>query len=103
MEEAGLDITEHRTHHLTAQDVAAATLVIVMARGHSEALRAEFPEARDKIILLSELAGETHDLSDPYGSDSMEPYRQCEREIERLLRAGYPHLLELVGEKASGG
>jgi protein-tyrosine phosphatase len=103
MEKVGIDIADHRTHHLTAQDMAAASMVIVMTRGHSEALRAEFPEARHKIVLLSELAGETHDVSDPYGSDSLEPYRQCASEIDRLLTAGYPRLLELVKEKASEG
>jgi protein-tyrosine-phosphatase len=103
MEEMGIDITDHRTHHLTAQDMAAASLVIVMARGHSEALRAEFSQARNKIVLLSELAGEMHDVSDPYGSDSLELYRQCAREIDRVLRAGYARLLELVKEKASEG
>jgi protein-tyrosine-phosphatase len=103
MQEMGIHIADHRTHHLTARDVAAASLVIVMTRGHSEALRAEFPEARHKIVLLSELVGETHDVSDPYGSDSLEPYRQCAREIDRLLRAGYPRLLELGKQKASEG
>jgi protein-tyrosine-phosphatase len=103
MEEMGIDITNHRTHHLTAEDMAAASLVIVMARGHSEALRAEFPAAKHKIVLLSELAGEMHDVSDPYGSDSLELYRRCASEIDRLLRAGYPHLLELAKEKASEG
>ena len=103
MDERGIDITEHRTHHLTAEDMDAASLVIVMTRSHSEALRAEFPEARHKVVLLSELAGETHDVSDPYGSDSLEAYRQCASEIDRLLKAGYQRLLELVEEKASEG
>jgi len=99
----GIDIADHRTRHLTAQDMAAASLVIVMARSHSEALRAEFPQDRDMIVLLSELAGEMHDVSDPYGSDSLEAYRQCAGEIDRLLRAGYPRLLELVKERAREG
>jgi protein-tyrosine-phosphatase len=103
MEEMGIDITDHRTHHLTAQDMAAASLVIVMVRGHRDALVAEFPEARHKIVLLSELAGEMHDISDPYGSDSLRLYRECAGEIDRLLRAGYRRLLELVKEKASEG
>ncbi len=38
-----------------------------------------------------------------YGSDALEPYRQCAREIDRLLRAGYPRLLELVEEEPSEG
>jgi len=39
-------------------------------------------------------------VSDPYGSDSLEAYRQCAGEIARLLRAGYPRLLESVKERA---
>jgi protein-tyrosine-phosphatase len=103
VQEMGIDITDHRTHHLTAQDIAAANLVIVMVQGHRDALVAEFPEARHKILLLSELAGEMHDVSDPYGSDSLRIYRECAREIDRLLKAGYCRLLELVKETASEG
>jgi protein-tyrosine-phosphatase len=103
MEELGIDITTHRTHHLTREDVDRASLVIVMGRDHKEALLAELPEEREKIVLLSELAGERHDIPDPYGSDSLQLYRECAREIDRLLRQGYGRLLELAGTDRGEG
>lgn len=102
MEEAGLDISSHRTHHLNGDDVAQASLVVVMARAHKEALLTEFPTAARKTLLLSELAGEVYDIFDPYGSDSLLVYRRCASEIENLLREGYARLLELSGSKGGG-
>ena len=102
MEESGLDISSHRAHHLNGDDVAQASLVIVMARAHKEALLTEFPTAAGKTVLLSELVGEVYDIFDPYGSDSLLVYRRCASEIERLLREGYARLLELAGEKGRG-
>lgn len=96
MREMGLDITAHRTHHLINEDVNRASLVVVMGRDHKEALLAEIPQEREKIVLLSELAGESHDISDPYGSNSLQRYRECASEIERLLRKGYSRILELA-------
>ena len=103
MVELGLDITSHRSRRLTAEDVANANLVIVMTGNHKEALLAEFPEAKQKILLLSELAGETYGIFDPYGSDSGQLYRECAREIGHLLSEGYPRLLELVGSESEEG
>ena len=96
MEEKGIDITAHRTHHLTNEDLHQASLLVVMGRAHREALLAEVPERRERIVLLSELAGERHDISDPYGSNSLQLYRECASEIDRLLRKGYSRILELA-------
>ena len=96
MHELGLDISGHRSHSLTAEDVAHAQLIIVMTQDHKDALLAEFPEAGQKILLLTELAGEKHDIFDPYGSNSRQLYRQCASEIDRLLDEGHPRLLGLV-------
>ncbi len=103
MKELGIDISTHRTHHLTSEDVDQASLVVVMSREHKEALLAELPQEREKIVLLSELAGERHDLSDPYGSDSLRLYRECAWEIDRLLRKGYSLVLELAGTDQGEG
>jgi protein-tyrosine phosphatase len=102
MEEVGLDISSHRTHHLNGEDVAQASLVVVMERAHKEALLTEFPAAARKTVLLSELAGEVYDIFDPYGSDSLLVYRRCASEIENLLGEGYARLLELAGGKGGG-
>jgi hypothetical protein len=98
MAEKGLDIASHLSHLLSPQDVEEAALIITMGDEHKEALLAEFPSARDRTYLLSELAGEKHDISDPYGSDSLMLYRDCANEIGRLLGIGYSRLLQLLEE-----
>jgi protein-tyrosine-phosphatase len=100
MQELGLDLTGHRTHHLTSEDVRQAALILAMTQDHKESLLAEFPEAGQKTFLLSELAGNRYDISDPYGTDSLELYRACASEIGGLLRRGYDRILELAEESA---
>ena len=102
MEERGLDISEHRSRHLSSHDVEEATLIIAMAREHKEAMEAEFAEASEKIFLLRELAGESGDVPDPYGSDSLDLYRQCAAEISLLLQKAYSRILELSAEHQTG-
>jgi protein-tyrosine phosphatase len=102
MREVGLDLSGHRTHHLTSEDIRQAALILVMTRDHKESLLAEFPEVGQKTFLLSELVGHRYDILDPYGSDSLELYRDCAREIESLLRRGYDRILELAREGTGG-
>lgn len=96
MKELGLDISAHRSHHLTPEDVGAARLIIVMARDHKEALAIEFPQAREKLRMLSEMAGKRHDIEDPSGTGSLEMHRACAREIRELLKEAYPRIVEFV-------
>jgi protein-tyrosine-phosphatase len=102
MAEKGLDIAGHRSHLVSPQDVEKAALIITMGDEHKEALLAEFPGARDRTFLLSELAGEKHDISDPYGSDSLILYRDCANEIGRLLGIGYSRLVQLLEGPGTG-
>jgi protein-tyrosine-phosphatase len=102
MRELGLDLSAHRTHLLTAEDVSRASLILVMAQDHKEALLAEFPEAGHRTYLLSELAGRGYDVFDPYGSNSLDLYRQCAKEIATLLDEGYGRVLELAEPDAEG-
>jgi len=96
MNELGLDISIHRSRHLTCQDIEGASLIIVMTQDHREALGAEFPQAREKLHLLSEMAGKSHDIDDPSGSHSTALHRMCAQEIKELLEAGYSRVLQLA-------
>lgn len=102
MAEWGVNISSHRSHRLTPQDMEDATLVVVMTQGHKEALALEFPQAKRKIYLLAELASKSYDIEDPYGSDSLELYQQCADEIGKLLREGYERLIELLEGQEKG-
>jgi len=96
MAEKGLDLSSHLSHELTAQDVAQAALILVMTQYHKEALVTEFPEARDRVFLLSEMAGKHFDIADPFGT-ALINYQYCADELENLIEEGYEEILRLVG------
>jgi protein-tyrosine-phosphatase len=50
----GMDISEHRSHRLTAHDVKSADLVIVMTNRHKAQVLQSFPKGREKVRLLAD-------------------------------------------------
>jgi protein-tyrosine-phosphatase len=92
----GIDISDHRSHDLTAEDVEEADLILTMERGQAEAIRVELPQHAHKVHVLSQVAGRQYDIRDPAGGSLCE-YRQCANEIERLVEEGYPRIMQLVG------
>lgn len=95
MDERGVDIGDHRTHDLTAEDVESADLILTMTEGHAQAVRRNWPQHRQKVHLLSEMVRRQYDVEDPYGS-SIGVYRACADEIETLIEDGYARILELA-------
>lgn len=88
MAQRGIDLTKHSGRTVTLKSLAAASVVIVMTRSHSEALAAEFPAHRRKIHLMSELKSRSFDVSDPYGGSPAE-YASCARLLEDSIDSGY--------------
>ncbi len=88
MAERGIDLAGHRGHTVTRQDLAGADVVIVMTKSHRDALAAEFPQARPKLHLMSELHGREYDIADPYGGSLVE-YAYTAQELENLIQDGY--------------
>ena len=62
----GLNIDGHITRMLDAEILEDADLVLVMEEGHKESIQAEFPFARKKVRLLSQVIdGLLYDIPDP--------------------------------------
>lgn len=99
MQRRGLSIADHRGRTVTRAMVDQSDLILVMTQNHRDSLYAEFPLARAKIHLMSELAGLQYDIADPYGG-SIEEYETCAAGLADLVEKGYPHLAELLA--ASG-
>lgn len=97
MAKRGIGLNRHRAHPVTRELVAQAALVIVMTRGHAEALKAAYPEHARKVHLLSEMIGKTYDISDPYGGTRAE-YAYIAKELEQLIDSGYERIVALVEE-----
>ena len=62
----GLDIDNVRSREVTSTSIEEADLIIVMSEGQKEGLSTEFPKAKKKIFMLSEICeGQTYDIPDP--------------------------------------
>ncbi len=95
MRERGLDISRHRAHNLTGYDVETSDLILTMAKEYTVGIKQEWPRQAPKVHLLSAMAGEKHDVEDPYGGP-LDEYRRCADEIERLIEKGYDRILSLL-------
>lgn len=93
MHQFGLSIEGHHARTVDGDMLQAADLVLVMTRHHLDALSAEFPTARPKMHLVSELVGQQYDVADPYGA-SLEDYQVCATELSRLIESGYRRVEE---------
>ena len=84
----GLLIDEHKTQALTTDLLAEADLVLVMEESHRDVLKAEFPFARQKIHLLTEvLKGVAYDIPDPAAANG--DLDSIISEMVGMIRAGY--------------
>ena len=90
----GIDISGHTTKSVDAKLLQEADLVLVMEAGHKEAILVEFPFARGKVRLLSEvLEGMPFDIPDPAGS--AEEANEILRELVGMIRSQSWKIYEL--------
>jgi protein-tyrosine phosphatase len=94
--ESGLDISQHASATLTADDLRRASVVLVMEEAHRRSIFYTAPEHMRKVVLWAELAGEHGDVPDPYGRDRA-AYASAYALIDRLLTQGWPRLMEKLG------
>jgi protein-tyrosine phosphatase len=86
--ERGLDLSKHQSRAVTIDLVDQATHIFALGRSHLSALLMDYPEAEDKINLLSEFTADDKmrgkDVSDPFGGD-LEEYREMQEHLDKLL------------------
>ena len=95
MGEEGLHIENHSSRIVSKKLLASTDLVLCMEIGHAEALRAEFPDDRHKIYLLSDMSDKHYSVKDPYGGP-LEAYQSMVTEVATLIDEGLPRILELA-------
>ena len=95
MQRRNIDLSAHRSRAIDADLLSEASLVLVMTRNQLEAIQAEFPEARHKVRLMSQLIDRSFDIEDPYGG-SLEEYELCAAELQNIVTDGYDRLVELL-------
>ena len=99
MAELGIDIRGHRSRLLIDRIVENAALILTMTHSHAEAIRAEFPEHKNRVFLLSEMVGYGYDIVDPVGGSLLD-YEETAQEIEALIETGYERMMQLIQQLA---
>jgi len=97
MAEHGIDLGTHRAHLLTIEDVQEADLILAMAQEHADAITSQLPEDQDKVRLLTEVAGRTGDVEDPYGAN-LGIYQETADQISWLINEAFDEILRLTRE-----
>jgi len=96
--ERDLEASSHRSQPVTRDLLKSFNLVLVMEKGHKEALRVEFPEHRSKVYLLSEMVGSNRDIYDPIGGPLID-FQDTAAEIDDYLQRGLERITVLAGVK----
>ena len=79
----GADLTEHESRPLTLELAERADHLVVMTRGHAQALVGQLPAGSAQPRLLSP---EGDDVADPIGG-SREVYEACARQLDEGIRS----------------
>ena len=96
----GLDISQHTSKLVNEKLIREFDLILVMESGQKEALLHEFPRLKDRIYLLTEVAGNTaYSISDPYITE--ETPEVIANEIENLIQKNFDVICNLVIRKRS--
>lgn len=98
----GLDLRDHRSRPLDAEDLGWATLVVCMSRSHLQAVRAA--GAAERAVLLTELLPRHHperdrDVADPHGGD-VDRYERAFEVISEGVTGLMEGLADASGEEA---
>lgn len=93
--QVGLDLSQHRSKMVGKELLNAYDVVLVMEKGQKEALSFEFPEAAEKIFMLTEVGGVAFDIQDPLGI-SDEDYMGILGELVHVLNEKFEAICDLV-------
>ena len=96
-QEFKLDLDEHRSVEVNEEMLLKNNLVVVMEKGHKEALCTEFHGMSERILLLSEIVdGIAYDIPDP--AKAMDDADEIINELYALLQRGHDAICTAVDD-----
>jgi protein-tyrosine-phosphatase len=91
----GLDLKLFRTREVDAALLSAVDLIVVMELGHKEALEAEFPAARGRVVLLGKLANVPGDEIPDFARDNFNQPEMAARMVCASIDKCFAELVSL--------
>lgn len=98
LKELDIELGGHASRQVTREMLARFNLILVMERGHKEALQIEFPQIADRVYLLSEMDEADFEVRDPIGM-SIADFVHTRNEITQLLTTGKQKIYRLAGDR----
>lgn len=93
----GIDLSQHRSRVVDPNMLNQSRLVLVMEKGHKEALQVEFPRYAHKVFLLSEMVGEDFEIKDPIGRSTAD-FEKTAVELEGIFERSLGMIAQLSEE-----
>jgi protein-tyrosine-phosphatase len=94
-----VNIESVRSREINHRIVSDADLILVMTQDQREAISLEFPQARNKTFLLSDVAiGQSFDIPDPVTSPDEDPV-EVGQEIFSLIDTGFEKILSRAANR----
>ena len=97
LRERGLDLEDHRSQPVGAELLGEFDLILVMEDKHRTFIQANYPQAANRVYLLTAMVDQAHNIDDPvWGTE--ETYRSTVKELEDILDQGFERILELANK-----
>ncbi len=91
-----LDLGAHKSRPISKELLSTHDLILVMENNHREALLVEFPEMKDRLFLLSEVAsGRAYNIPDPHVQPG-DTFEDVAAELRDLIDKGYQKIRALA-------
>jgi protein-tyrosine phosphatase len=95
-EHLDFDLSQHHSRSISRKIISRSNLVLVMEKNQKEALQFEFPEMRQKVLMLTEICGgPVYDIPDPI-SQSEEICLSVAREIIHIVDNCFEEICRLA-------
>jgi protein-tyrosine-phosphatase len=92
----GISLSDHRSQPMTVRLLEQADIVLVMEEAQRRSLFYLEPRYLHKVFLLSEMAGRSEEVADPYGGP-IEGYVRTAAQLDDLIVMGLPMILKRIG------
>jgi len=98
MKREKINIPDRFSKQLTRKLLEEADLILTMEERYKDAILFHYPQFKNKIFTLKEIAGEMEDLDiqDPYGQN-VETYNKCAEEIRSNIDKSFRKIIDFLG------